>query len=108
MKIKSIRIEGRKEGQGIRRYGTGGHESAGKVVLTTLEEAEKHIPCGRLHCHKGGYRLMPIIDRMCRSEETEFEDLLVCEGYEGSPGGGRTYKDCTNTFEVKIQITYDQ
>lgn len=66
----------------------------------------EYMDCVNPVCYGGGFSLGSILRDMVRRKETHREELEICQGYEGSPGGKRRYRSCTTTFRIKIDIKY--
>lgn len=45
---------------------------------------------------------------MAHNRQTHFEDYRICRGYDGSPKGRRKYRDCLNSWNIEVDITYHE
>ena len=64
------------------------------------------IDCDNPFCYNGGFNIGNILKYMIVRKETEEENTISCQGYEGSPKGRRKDDDCLNQFNYKIKIKY--
>lgn len=62
--------------------------------------------CDNPLCYNGGFNIGQILKYMVTKKETEEENTISCQGYEGSPKGRRKYGPCFNLFKYKIKIKY--
>lgn len=106
--IATIRIEYEETGQGVRRFGTGGHEGAGKGILTDKKRIGQYLRCSNPLCYGGGYDIVSVVRDMVSKNEEEREGSGCCQGNEGSPKGQRIYRTCMNYFKYRITITYSE
>jgi len=102
-KIEDIRVEIRERGEGIPSWR---QENDISDIYTKINLPGEYVDCSNPRCYNGGFRLGQIIRFMAGQKQTEFQDTLPCQGYEGSPKGRKKYDDCPNMFKVKIKIEY--
>ena len=70
------------------------------------KDTGEYFDCSNPLCYNGGFSLGDILRSMIASRDTHKEDTRFCQGYEGSPKGRRRYRDCMNSFRIKVDIEY--
>ncbi|MFW6116131.1 MAG: hypothetical protein ACOC6F_00250 [bacterium] len=97
--IHDVVVEVRERGDGVRR--------STKRVYRKPHIGE-YIDCSNPVCYNGGFPIGRILRQMVKNRQTELETTERCQGYEGSPKGRRRYRDCFNSFEVRVSIEYTE
>lgn len=70
-------------------------------------DMSEYVDCSNRFCYNGGVSVGRIIRNMVGSKATRHEtELLICQGYEGSPKGRRRYRSCLHAFRVVAEVKY--
>jgi hypothetical protein len=101
--IKSLQIEYIEKGKG---YGTGLRDEDYQRRVLTEKVISERIRCSNQLCYNGGLFIDHILDDMVHDKETHWEGTEICKGYEGSKKSRTKYRDCLNSFKLKINIEY--
>ena len=96
--IEDIRVE-------VIEYGHGAKGGAASYY-TRKNTPGEFVNCSNLNCYGGGFSLGQILREMVGKKQKNFETTKTCKGYEGSPKGRKKYRDCFNSFEIKVSIKY--
>ena len=99
--IKDIKVVCREIGYGVSRY-----SRKSTYALPTIPG--EYVDCSNPLCYNGGFSLGEILREMVRNRQTHFEGSRICQGYEGSPKGRRKYRDCLNSWNIEVDITYHE
>ena len=99
--IEDLRVEVEESGEGV----SGGRR---KSLYTKQDFPGEYVDCRNPICYRGGFSLGSMLWGMVQNNKTESEASGQCRGYEGSPKGGRKYRDCVNFFRVKMSVTYKE
>ncbi len=103
--IEKIVIEVEERGDGVNLSGF----CDSRRIYKNPNLPGEYIDCSNPLCYSGGVRIGSIIHEMVRARSTErVGSTSFCQGYEGSPKGRRRYRKCTNSFKVKVSITYKE
>ena len=65
-----------------------------------------YFKCNNEFCNNGGVHLEGILREMVDKKETDFDDRVLCQGYEGSRKGSIKRGPCDHSFRIKIHIIY--
>ena len=76
-------------------------------IFTPANPPGEYVDCSNPYCYNGGFSIRAILRDMVKKGETERETSEVCQGYLGSPKGRKKIKPCFNSFEVSIQLKYE-
>ncbi|MDK2907184.1 MAG: hypothetical protein PWP02_960 [Thermosipho sp. (in: thermotogales)] len=97
--IENLKIIVEESGKGIKSCNK-------KHIYTKHNFPGEYINCSNPYCYNGGFSIGAILRDMTRKKLTEFETLKLCQGYEASPKGKKTYRNCLNQFKIKVYISY--
>ena len=85
--IATVRIEVNERGHVGPGYGyERGHSYSEKTV-------GEYADCSNPLCYGGGFNIGSHLREMVREHKTEHEFMEMCDGYEGSVGGKRRYRN---------------
>ena len=65
----------------------------------------EYVDCSHLDCYGGGVWVGKLLRDMVAKRETDREQELPCQGFEGTPGG-RYRRSCIHRFNLKIHVDY--
>ena len=99
--IEDLTVEVEEFGHGISGWGQ-------KFIYRKQNFPGECINCSNPLCYNGGFSIGSILREMARNKQTELETEKMCQGYEGSPKGRKRYRDCSNSFKIKISIKYKE
>lgn len=103
--VQSVRVEVRPNGEGFEPF----MAERERVDVYTENTLAPIINCRNPRCYGGGLDLGYLLRwGVVEGKRTEFEDTILCKGYEGSPKGRKKDGPCDTYFKVKIQVTYKQ
>lgn len=76
----------------------------------TLTEAnfQHAINCSNAGCYSGGVELGIILEDMVHNKQSQYENNIICQGYEGSPKGRRQYGRCNRSFHIKALVVFKE
>jgi len=97
--IEELTVEVEASGQGIKDWNQ-------KSVYHKENFPGEYIDCHNPLCYNGGFSIGSILRGMVSKKQTKLKTFEVCRGYEGSPKGRIKYRDCVNSFEIKVTIKY--
>lgn len=101
--VETIRVEIRPIGEGFKPF----REGSEVLIVYTENSVPPILNCRNPRCYGGGVDLDQLIRWfLVQGRHTEFEDLISCCGYEGSPKGRRNDGPCDTKFRVKVAIKY--
>ena len=72
----------------------------------TQGEFGEYIDCSNPLCHNGGIRIGQQLRAMQWGRQPMLEEMMFCQGKEGSPKGRRVYGPCMNSFKIKVEVSY--
>ena len=97
--IASLSIVVEEDGHGVREWNRVRHYGM---------NVGEFVDCSNSLCYNGGFSIGEILREMVRKKETHKEETAICKGYEGSPKGRRKYRNCINSFDITVDITYKE
>jgi len=101
--VESIRVEVRPQGEGFEPL----YEEREWLDVYDENSFVSIIDCRNPRCYGGGLDLDRLIrGRVVEANRTEYEDVISCKGYEGSPKGRRKEGPCETRFKLKIRVKY--
>lgn len=99
--IEDLTIEVEKSGNGVKEWN---HKS----FYNKQNFPGEYIDCNNSLCYNGGLAIASILREMVRNKQPELETSKTCIGDEGSPKGGKIYRKCMNSFNIKVTIKYKE
>lgn len=90
----------------VQIHSLGGSPSEADKTTYTEATLGEYVDCTNPLCYRGGVSIGGLIREMVRSKATALETTKKCQGYEGSAGGRRKYRECFTIFQIKISIRY--
>ena len=88
----------------VKENGEGVHGSGSRIYRKG--QFGEYIDCSNPLCYNGGFSIGSILREMVRNRQTELEESRKCQGYEGSPRGRCVYRDCWNSFEIRVSVKF--
>ena len=95
--IEDVTVEVKENGEGV-------HGSGSRIYRKG--QFGEYIDCSNPLCYNGGFSIGSILREMVRNRQTELEESRKCQGYEGSPRGRCVYRDCWNSFEIRVSVKF--
>jgi hypothetical protein len=103
--VETIIVELRPSGEGFEPFGN----DRECLYVYTKDSMVSIINCRNPRCYGGGLNLDYLIRwAVVEAKQHEYETVMSCQGYEGSPKGRRKDGPCDTRFRIKVSVTYKQ
>lgn len=104
--IRSIKAKVEERGKGV-DYN---NQFSGKYKerIYGNNSVTEYINCSNPLCYNGGFSLGHLLRMAEDQKKRRVEEIISCQGYEGSPKGRKRYSSCGNYFSILIDIEYHE